>query len=147
MRPNRRWIASGATVAALVAAVTGTALAQAGEQDDVPVTGQALEQVTDAAIDHLGEGRVTDTEVEDDDAERDDEDDAEPDEAEVEGVYEVEVTLDDGRQVELELDEQFNVVGEELEDDDEDDDTDDDDADEGVDGGDAEPNETDQTPA
>ena len=147
MKSNRRWIASGATVAALVAAVTGTAVAQSGEQDDVPVRAEALEQVTDAAIDHLGEGRVTDTEVEDDEAEPDDEDDAESEEVETEGLYEVEVTLDDGRQVELELDAQFNVVDEELEDDDEDDDTEDDDAGEGVDGGDPEPNEADQTPA
>ena len=47
-----------------------------------------------AATDHLGGGQVTETEIGDE-----------------ESYYEVEVTLDDGRQVDVQLDENFNVVG------------------------------------
>ncbi len=47
-----------------------------------------------AAIDHLGGGRVTGTEVRDE-----------------ESYYEVEVTLKSGEQVDVQLDEGFNVVG------------------------------------
>ena len=47
-----------------------------------------------AALAETGEGRVTETEVGDE-----------------ESYYEVEVTLDDGSQVDVQLDEQFNVVG------------------------------------
>ena len=112
MKRSRRWIASGATAAALAAAVTGTAIAQGGDEGDTPITGEELDQASAAALDHLGEGRVTDTEVEDDEGE---------------APYEVEVTLDDGSQVEVELDEQFAVVGQETEDDDDDDDDADDD--------------------
>ena len=53
-----------------------------------------------AALEHTGEGRVTETEVGDE-----------------ESYYEVEVTLDDGSQVDVQLDEEFNVVGDEADDD------------------------------
>ena len=57
-----------------------------------------------------GEGRVTETEVGDE-----------------ESLYEVEVTLDDGSQVDVQLDEDFEVVGSEADGtDDEGDDGDDD---------------------
>jgi hypothetical protein len=64
------------------------------EGPDVPITGPALEQASSAALDHLGEGRVTETEVGDEDS-----------------YYEVEVTLDDGSQVDVQLDRAFAVVG------------------------------------
>jgi uncharacterized membrane protein YkoI len=63
------------------------------EGPDVPITGAALEQASAAALEYLGEGRVTETEVGDE-----------------EGYYEVEVTLDDGRQVDVHLDEAFNIL-------------------------------------
>ena len=47
-----------------------------------------------AALAETGGGRITDTEVGDEDS-----------------YYEVEVTLDDGSQVDVQLDEGFNVVG------------------------------------
>ncbi|MDH3518094.1 MAG: hypothetical protein OEM66_04140, partial [Acidimicrobiia bacterium] len=50
-----------------------------------------------AALAHLGEGRVTETEVGDE-----------------ESLYEVEVTLADGSQVDVQLDDQFRVVGTEV---------------------------------
>ena len=67
------------------------------EGPDQPITGEALEQASAAALAHLGEGRVTDTEVGDE-----------------EGYYEVEVTLADGRQVDVHLEENFDVLGHEV---------------------------------
>ena len=71
-----------------------------GDDDEPPITGGALEKATAAALAHTGGGRVTETEVGDEDS-----------------YYEVEVTLDDGRQVDVQLDKQFNVVGSEPDDD------------------------------
>jgi uncharacterized membrane protein YkoI len=65
---------------------------------DLAITGDAFEKASQAALDHLGEGQVTDTEVGDE-----------------ESYYEVEVTLDDGSQVDVQLGEDFNVVREERE--------------------------------
>ena len=59
----------------------------------MPITGVELERATEAALNHLGEGTVTETEIDDE-----------------ESKYEVEVTLDDGSQVDVQLDENFNVV-------------------------------------
>lgn len=70
----------------------------AAEGADEPITGAALEQASAAALAYLGEGRVTDTEVGDE-----------------EGYYEVEVTLENGREVDVHLDEAFNVLGREDE--------------------------------
>ncbi len=64
------------------------------EGPDVPISGGDLARATEVALDHLGEGRVTATEVGDE-----------------ESFYEVEVSLDDGRQVDVQLDESFEVVG------------------------------------
>lgn len=65
---------------------------------DVPITGTALEQASAVALAHVGQGRVTGTEVGDE-----------------EGYYEVEITLENGRQVDVHLDETFNVLGQETE--------------------------------
>ena len=67
------------------------------EGEDTPITGEALERASQAALDYLGEGRVTDAEIGDE-----------------EGYYEIEVTLDNGRQVDVHLDENFNVLGQEA---------------------------------
>ncbi len=66
----------------------------AAEGPDVPIVGPDLDRATAAALAYLGEGRVTATEVGDE-----------------ESYYEVEVTLDDGRQIDVQLDEAFNFVG------------------------------------
>jgi hypothetical protein len=71
----------------------GDAGEDAGEGPHVPIRGDALEQASAAALEYVGEGRVTDTEVGDE-----------------EGYYEIEVTLDDGSQVDVHLDENFNVL-------------------------------------
>ncbi len=67
------------------------------EGADKPITGDALDQASAAALKYIGEGRVTDTEVGDE-----------------EGYYEIEITLDNGRQVDVHLDETFNVLSEEA---------------------------------
>ena len=92
-------IALVVVLAVALGAVTLTAVAQSGD-DDQPITGPALEQATKAALDHTGGGTVTETEVGDDGS-----------------AYGVEVRLDDGRQVEVNLDENFNVIGQENDDD------------------------------
>jgi uncharacterized membrane protein YkoI len=92
-------------VAALMAAAgAGGAYAWAGGGDDdateTPITGSDLQKASAAALAHTGGGRVTDTEVGDEDS-----------------YYEVEVTLDGGGQVDVQLDKSFNVVGSEGDDD------------------------------
>ena len=87
-----------AAAAVAVLAVGGTAaIATQQSEDDQPITGEALQRASDAALEHLGEGEVSDTEVGDE-----------------ESLYEVEVTLDDGTEVDVQLDEDFTVVGEEA---------------------------------
>ena len=99
---TKRFALAGAIVAALAAAGAGVAVA-GGDDDgatDRPITGAARERAEAAALEHTGGGRVTETEVGDE-----------------ESRYEVEVTLDDGSQVDVQLDEDFNVVGDEADDD------------------------------
>ena len=86
--------AAGAAVVVGVAIGGGIAVAGGGDDAEIPISGDAYDRATTAALDHLGEGRVTETEEGDEDS-----------------YYEVEVTLDDGRQVDVQLDEAFNVVG------------------------------------
>ena len=93
MRRSRLMIAAAAVVVATLAG-GGIAMAAGGDDADVPITGEAYDKASAAALDHLGEGSVTETEVGDE-----------------ESYYEVEVTLDDGRQVDVQLDRDFNVVG------------------------------------
>ena len=90
------------TAVGIAAIGAGAGVAVAGGEDesegpDVPITGADLERASEAALAHTGEGRVTGTEVGDE-----------------ESYYEVEVTLDDGTQVDVQLDEQFVVVGDET---------------------------------
>jgi len=84
------------------AAVTFTSglTSAGGGDDDRPITGSALDQATAAALEHTRGGTVTETEAGDDGA-----------------AYSVEIRLDDGSQVEVNLDESFNVIGQEADDD------------------------------
>jgi len=93
----------GTTAAALtvvVAGGAGVASAASGDDDatDKAITGSALTQASAAALEHTGEGRVTGTEVGDE-----------------EGAYEVEVTLEDGTETDVHLDKDFTVLGSEAE--------------------------------
>jgi hypothetical protein len=104
MRLSRKAALAGVAAVGLVAAAgTGIAVAGGGEDDDgseVPISGRALDRASAAALEHTGEGRVTETETGDEESD-----------------YEVEVTLDDGSQVDVQLDEGFQVVGSESDDD------------------------------
>jgi uncharacterized membrane protein YkoI len=94
-------IVASATIVAVAAGGAGAAVAaDGGDDDEAPISGSALRRASDAALAHTGEGRVTETEV--------------GDEA---SYYEVEVTLDDGSQVDVQLDHDFNVVSSEGDDD------------------------------
>ena len=92
---QRKTMVIGAGVALVAAAAigTGVAMASGGDDNEEPITGDALNQASAAALEYTGEGRVTETEVGDE-----------------ESYYEVEVTLDDGSQVDVQLDESFHVV-------------------------------------
>lgn len=97
MRRTNTFLAGGALAVAVVAGGTGFAYAGGAFDDDeneVPITGEALDDASAAALEHTGEGRVTDTEVGDE-----------------EGFYEVEVTLDNGDEVDVHLTEDFEVIG------------------------------------
>lgn len=85
-------IVAGA-VAAVSAIGTGVGVAASGD-DDRPLTGGALEAATAAALAHTGGGTVVETEVGDDGA-----------------AYGVEIRLDDGRVVEVNLNAGFEVIG------------------------------------
>jgi uncharacterized membrane protein YkoI len=95
---NRKLLIGGAAVAAAAAIGGGVAIAGGGDDDatDTPITGAALEKAKAAALAHTGGGEVTATEIEDE-----------------ESLYEVEVTLENGEQVDVQLDEDFRVVGSE----------------------------------
>ncbi len=80
--------------AAAVAIGTGIATAQPDDGEGTPITGEALTKASQAALAFTGGGTVTATEVGDE-----------------ESLYEVEVTKADGSQVDVQLDENFVVVG------------------------------------
>ena len=94
----KRALLAVTVVAALAAGGAAIAVAGGGDDDaaDRPITGSALDSAKAAALDEVGEGRVTETEVGDE-----------------ESWYEVEVTKDDGSQVDVQLDRGFGVVGSE----------------------------------
>ena len=96
---TRKKVFTGVATAALVLGGVGVAAASGGDDDgsERSITEEALQKASDAALAHTGEGKVTGTEVGDE-----------------EGYYEVEVTLDDGSQVDVQLDESFAVVGDEA---------------------------------
>ena len=94
-RSTKRTMVVVGALALLGAAGAGTAIAT-GDDDgsERPIEGPALERAERAALAETGGGTVTGTEVGDE-----------------ESLYEVEVTLDDGSQVDVQLDEDFRVVG------------------------------------
>jgi hypothetical protein len=79
---------------AVVAGGAGIASAQPDDGEGTPITGEALTKASQAALAFTGGGTVTATEVGDE-----------------ESLYEVEVTLADGSQVDVQLDQNFVVVG------------------------------------
>ncbi|MGQ0520012.1 MAG: PepSY domain-containing protein [Actinomycetota bacterium] len=90
---RRKKLLIAGVVAVALGGGTTAGLAAAGGDGDEPITGAAYERASTAALEAAGGGRVSDTEVGDE-----------------EGHYEVEVTLEDGSQVDVHLDEDFNVL-------------------------------------
>jgi len=108
MTPNKRILAATATAAAALL-LGGVGIAAASSSDDspneasdsdTPLTGTDLDRASAAALEHTGGGEVVDSEVGDDGA-----------------AYGIEIKLDDGSQVEVNLDADFNVTGSEPDDD------------------------------
>jgi hypothetical protein len=95
---KRKKLIVGAVAAVAVIALGAGAAVAAGAGDQ-PLKGSTYTRATKAALEHVGEGTVTDTEVGDDGA-----------------AYGVEVRLDDGSQVEVQLDEDFTATGTEPDD-------------------------------
>jgi uncharacterized membrane protein YkoI len=98
---NVRTLVIAAAVATLLALGGGIAYANGGDSEE-QVTGPDAEKAKSAAIAAVGGGTVT--EVERDDGYGT-------------GVFEVEVKRDDGSQVEMHLDRDLNVVGQEADED------------------------------
>jgi uncharacterized membrane protein YkoI len=73
--------------------VAGAARGGDDNKTEKPITGQALDRAKAVALDHTGGGKVTGSEIGDE-----------------EGAYEVEVTRADGSQVDVHLDKGFNVI-------------------------------------
>jgi uncharacterized membrane protein YkoI len=94
---KKRVLIAVLAVAALGAAGAAIAGAASGGDDDggdKAITGTALDRASAAALRATGGGKVTETEVGDE-----------------ESYYEVEVTRADGSQVDVQLDRGFNLVG------------------------------------
>lgn len=90
-------LVAGSVLGALIVGggITGVAIAKGGgsESDHRPIVGAAYDKATAKALQVVGSGRVTETELDDE-----------------EGYYQVEITKDDGTQVDVNLDRQFDVV-------------------------------------
>jgi hypothetical protein len=97
------WLAGIAVL--VVGGGIGIAVATGVGEDETPLTGDALARATAAALDYTGGGRVTDSEIGDE-----------------ESTYEVEVTMADGSAVDVQLDENFKVIHVEADEEDSDDD-------------------------
>jgi uncharacterized membrane protein YkoI len=96
---RKRLAVMATLVVTLAAASAGIAIAAGGDDDatETPITGTDLQKASAAALEATGGGRVTGTELGDE-----------------ESYYEVEVTLENGRQVDVQLDKNFNVVSSEA---------------------------------
>lgn len=101
MNTRTRWMAGGVLAAVIALGGVGLAIANGGDSDtDTPLSGNALERAKEAALRHTGGGTVIETEVGDGGA-----------------AYGVEIRLDDGSVVEVHLDADFKVIGQESDDD------------------------------
>jgi uncharacterized membrane protein YkoI len=104
---NVRTLVIAATVVAMLVALGGAGIAYAnGTDSEEQVTGPDAEKAKSAATSAVGGGTVTEVE-------RDDGDDGYG----TSGVYEVEVTREDGSQHEVHLDGNYDVVGQEADED------------------------------
>ena len=93
MTKRSKILTAGVAALAVAAGGVGVAVAGGGDDAEAPIRGSALEKASAAALEHTRGGRVTDTEVGDE-----------------ESLYEVEVTLADGTEVAVQLDRGFKVI-------------------------------------
>ena len=98
MQRRTRWIAAAGLAVAVVGG--GVAAAAGGGDSDQELTGTTRDRAVQAALAATGGGTVTETEAGDDGA-----------------AYGVEIRLPDGRQVEVNLDQSFKVLGQEPDED------------------------------
>ena len=109
MQRNAKWIVGGALAGALTIGGIGTVAAQqAVTDDDQPLSGETYDRAVAAALEQTKGGTVTETEVGDTGT-----------------TYGVEILLQDDRQVEVNLDQNYKVTSQEADDDDADDRADD----------------------
>jgi hypothetical protein len=102
MNISRKTLAIGAAIVVVAAGGAGIAYAVGGGDSEEAVTGPDADRAASAAIEVAGGGSVSEVEFQ---------------EADGEGFYEVEVTRDDGSQVEVHLNGQFEPVGTAADDD------------------------------
>lgn len=98
MHRRNRLVALAVAIVA-IAAGTGIVIASGTSDEDAPLVGTDLERATQAALAHTGGGTVIESEAGDDGA-----------------VYGIEIQLEDGSVVEVNLDADFNVIGSEADD-------------------------------
>ncbi|MGZ8625668.1 MAG: PepSY domain-containing protein [Actinomycetota bacterium] len=91
---TRRKLAIGAASAVVVLALGGGIAIAARSDDDEPLLGDHLQRATAAALRHPGGGTVVETEAGDDGA-----------------AFSVEVRIESGRVVEVNLNADFDVIG------------------------------------
>ena len=99
MTRRNRWIAILVAVVAVGAGAT-IVVANGADEDsdtDAPLVGTDLDRATEAALAHTGGGTVIESEAGDDGA-----------------AYGIEIRLDDGSVVEVNLDSGFAVIGSEV---------------------------------
>ena len=94
MRTKRTLLVAAVAALVLVAAA-GAGIAKAVSGSDETVSGPAASKAAAAAVKAAGGGKALEVELQDDGA----------------GVYEVEVRREDGSQIEVHLDAQFQSVG------------------------------------
>ena len=97
---RRKRVIIPTAVAAAVLSIGGVAWgSSASGSGSDELKGDDLERASQAALDAVGSGKVTETEVGDE-----------------EGAYEVEVTKPDGSQVDVHLDKNFKVISQDADD-------------------------------
>lgn len=99
MDRRTKWVVGGVLGLAVIGGGTGVGIAASGD-DDRPLTGSELDKAVAAALAQTGGGTVVETETGDDGA-----------------AYGVEIRLADGRVVEVNLDRDFQVIGQQNDDD------------------------------
>lgn len=100
MKHGTKWLLGGALAAGVIVAGAGMVGAAARTDTEAALRGTALQRASAAALAHTGGGTVIETELGDAGA-----------------AYGVEIRLDTGGVVEVSLDAQFKVIGQEADED------------------------------